>query len=233
MKNIERPHIPDEELHAYCDGELSPTQRMEIAEHLLGCLICRAQHDDVESLRARTTALLELASPPAIRRRVASPAPVPARRRDAPRIAAAIAAAVVGTGVWFSLRPDRVVNPDSQLATSLLTPSLGVALPDANPAGQRARQITISNRVTGVPGVLALHHAPVASFPRSVAAAAVDPVLGDDWPESALDSIVRLAVARIEGLTVTSIRTHRSDGSTGARPTSLVREQLPDGRSIW
>ncbi|MGH7581929.1 MAG: hypothetical protein ACREL5_01735, partial [Gemmatimonadales bacterium] len=47
------------------------------------------------------------------------------------------------------------------------------------------------------------------------------------------DSIVRRAVARIEGLTVTSIRTHRSDGSTGARPTSLVREQLPDGRSIW
>ena len=47
-----RPHVPEEELHAYRDGELSSAQRAEIAEHLLGCLLCRALDAEVEEVRA-------------------------------------------------------------------------------------------------------------------------------------------------------------------------------------
>ena len=65
--SVVRPHIPEEELHAYCDGELSATQRVEIAEHLLGCLICHSQHAMVEAVRLRATTLLSIAVPLNIR----------------------------------------------------------------------------------------------------------------------------------------------------------------------
>ena len=73
-----RPHVPEEELHAFRDGELSPAQRAEIAEHLVGCLLCRAQDAEVEALRGRTAALLALAVPRTTRRAASRRQIVPA-----------------------------------------------------------------------------------------------------------------------------------------------------------
>jgi anti-sigma factor RsiW len=57
-----RPHLPEEELHAWLDGQLSRAQASEIAEHILGCLICRALEAEVRGVRDRTTTLLALAA---------------------------------------------------------------------------------------------------------------------------------------------------------------------------
>src|SRR5690606_9424740 len=63
VRNSVRPHLPEEELHAWLDKQLSRAQSREIAEHLMACLICRALEAEVRGLRDRTTALLAIAAP--------------------------------------------------------------------------------------------------------------------------------------------------------------------------
>jgi len=152
-------------------------------------------------------------------------------------MAAAIAVAVIGAGMWFSLRPDSSPT-DSQLATSLFTPPLIPSGGIANdPSGQRARQMVLISRMVGVPGVLPTRLAPAATpLPRTIEAAAVDPVLGNDWPEAPWDSALKAglgSVARVVGLTISSVRTNRTAANAGGRPNFLVRQELADGRSIW
>jgi anti-sigma factor RsiW len=129
--NIVRPHVPEDELHSYCDGELSPPQRVEIAEHLLGCLICRSAHAEVEELRARTTALLAIAAPQVIRgpaRRIQTLAPRRIRRR-LPAAMAVAASAVIGMGLWFSVGSS-AKTATGQAASTMSAPAVlpGTAL---------------------------------------------------------------------------------------------------------
>lgn len=233
-----RPHVPEEELHAYCDGELSPPQRVEIAEHLLGCLICRSHHAEVAETRVRAAALLAIASPRTIRGpMVTRIAPLVARRRVT-RTTAAAAAAVIGVGVWFSFQPSAMGAPVSQLATSFTTPTFpGFLTPgrmDSDRSGLRARAIVMASRARTAPQVLS--QAVGAVFqPRMVNGVAdVDPVVTNDWSASSFDDAMQAdsgALALVAGLAVSSVRVHPS--TSGGRPTFMVRQQLSDGRPVW
>ena len=238
MAKSARPHVPEEELHAYCDGELSPPQRIEIAEHLLGCLICRSQYAEVGEVRARASALLAIAAPASIRHPAALPqvgALAPRRRR--PGMMRAAAAAVIGFGVWFSLQPDRVDQQTSQLATTLTGPgilSTALGIHDSDAGGLRQRELQLASRTFAAPRMLPGPDA-IAAAPRLMAATVeVDPVVTNDWARSNWDNAFKAgngSLARVNGLPVTSVRMHTS--ASGGRPTFMVRQQLADGRPVW
>lgn len=238
MSNAVRPHIPEDELHAYCDGELSPPQRVEIAEHLLGCLICRAQHAEVNEVRARTATLLAIAAPRGVRAPGIQHAGTGAPRRRLPRFTAAAAAAIIGVGVWFSLQPDQAepVAAGPQLAASL--PAADFLLPGHSGSDRAAtwhRQVTIAARTT-VPArvVPPLATTPLAR-PHLVATATdVDPVVASDWNSASWNEALAASdgsLAHVSGLAVTEVRMHPS--ASGGRPTFMVRQQLPDGNLVW
>lgn len=234
--NSARPHVPEEELHAYCDGELSPPQRIEIAEHLLGCLICRSHHAEVGELRTRASALLAIAAPARIRRPAVRSAEVRVARRRLPRAMTAAAAAVVGLGVWFSLQPDQADQPSTQLATTLgasgLTALLGVN--DSDAGASRQRVLEMAARTSVAPRVLPGRD-PIVLVPRLMTPSVeVDPVVANDWVRSSWDEALKMgngSLARVGGLGVTSVRLHAS--ASGGRPTFMIRQQLADGRSVW
>jgi hypothetical protein len=233
--NNARPHVPEEELHAYCDGELSPPQRIEIAEHLLGCLICRSQYAEVGEVRTRASALLAIAAPARIRRPAVASAVSPVARRRLPRAITAAAAAVVGLGVWFSLQPDQVNQPSAQLATTLGAPGLSGLLGDNSDADAiRQRELEMAARSSVAPRILPGRTAIVFAPRLMTASVEVDPVLANDWVSSTWDDALRIgkgSLARVAGLGVTSVRMHAS--ASGGRPTFMIRQQLTDGRSVW
>jgi anti-sigma factor RsiW len=236
VANSARPHVPEEELHAYCDGELSPPQRIEIAEHLLGCLICRAHYGEVGEVRARTAALLAIAAPRRIRRPAEMPAQMRQARRRLPRAMTAAAAAWVGFGVWFSLQPDQVDQPATQLASTLSTPGLRALFGanDSDAGAVRQRELEMAARTSAAPRVLSVRD-PIGFAPRLMTPSVeVDPVVASDWVRSSWDDAFKLgngSLARVAGLGVTSVRMHVS--TNGGRPTFMIRQQLPDGRPVW
>ena len=67
-ERIIRPerHVPEDELHAYCDQALSRSQCAEIETHLSHCELCQAQRAAVAAFRDQTTALLAQLSPRAV-----------------------------------------------------------------------------------------------------------------------------------------------------------------------
>jgi Putative zinc-finger len=230
-----RPHVPEDELHAYCDGELSPAQRAEIASHLLGCLICRAQHAEVESLRARVVQLLGAAVPRAAR---AVPAVrygrVMSWRRGA---AVAAAALLIATGAWLVGGGRQHVAP--QLAGTFVTPALMASAADQStapsPAAVKQRNLTLASRPGVRPEVLpgAIGLAP-RQRPEMDQSTAVDPVEYAGWEVVSTDTALaegQGAFTRLPGMPITAIRLHRT--GTGVRPTFMVRQQLADGRSVW
>ena len=235
--SVVRLHVPEEELHAYCDGELSPAQRVEVAEHLLGCLICRSQHAVVEAVRLRATALLAIAVPMNVHR-IAPPTgrPVPLRRRWA-GLATAVAAALVGVGVWFSIKPETANPASSQLATSLGVShlfGLGKAVIDTA-AGIRERQLVMIGRTNGVPQVRSLAEIGQRASTAAISGPTeVDPVLTSEWAPTSFDAALKVgggSLARVSGVPVATVRIHPS--AIGGRPTFMLRQQLLDGRSIW
>lgn len=223
-KSAVRPHVPDDELHAYCDGELSPPQRVEIAEHLLGCLICRAAHAEVEELRTRTSALLAIASPRVIRR-PAMPATrqvVAHGRLQLRGMAAAAVLAVVGAGGWFALRTLPNAAP-SQLAT-LVSPALL--------AGNHRVMVTAARSSELQFASLGANHVVTAVMPRSDVTDR-DPALVTGWMHQDWDEALTAAngsLARIPGVLITAVR---SNNAASARPTFVVRQELADGRPVW
>lgn len=234
-QNIVRPHVPEEELHAYCDGELSPAQRVEIAEHLLGCLICRAQHAQVEALRARSAAILAVASP---RRTSVTTVPAsrrPAWQRRAMRGLAAAAVIAIGTGIAFTLKPASGFPGATQLASTLASSSLfrfGHASADS--AAIRDRQLTIADRAIAAPQVLAGKSATVFAPNAPIEAAEVDPVIASEWTVATMDEALKEAggkLARVSTFPVRGVRIHTNPA--GGRPTFLVRQELPNGSFIW
>ncbi len=231
-----RPHVPEEELHAYCDGELSPIQRAEIADHLLGCLICRAQYGEVDALRVRVKSLLDRAVP-----RRSGAAAARARTRRSPLLGpAAVAAAglLVATGAWLAAG-HRDAAP--QLAGAFVTPTLVASNADqsssvtAGPATVLRRNLTLASRAGLHPSVV-LGSAPPAARPgpQFDRATEVDPVESADWDPVSPDTAIadgQGSFSKLTGMPVTAIRVHHTD--SGVRPTFMVRQQLPDGRSVW
>lgn len=245
-----RPHIPDEELHAWLDGQLSRRQNAEIANHLLGCLICRALEAEVRALRSRTTALLALAAP----RRIVGPVkpPVPVRRQLRTGVAAAAALALLGTTWAVSNGPGPATQGPS-LATVLVAPAIlarvtaPLVAPSADslrdtpllPARSTSRTATLAQRATSM--------APRMVEPRPVTTMTVasrrmrvaDPLLevgpaGEGWETTSLQEAREAAsgaVAHLEGIPVHAVRLQPS--RLGGRPTAMVRQLLPDGRAVW
>lgn len=233
--SVVRPHVPEEELHAYCDGELSPMQRVEIAEHLLSCLICRSQHAMVEAVRMRTATLLAIAVPVNVRR-----LGMPAGRRvvRAPswaRISVAVAAALVGVGVWFALKPEITGAARAQLAASLGVPTIvGFHADGTDSIGIREKQSELMSRANTAPQVRAFGDAPRMASALTPRGTEVDPVFTAEWTPTDLDAALKSgggSLARISGVPVAVVRIHPS--SIGGRPTFMVRQQLPDGRAVW
>ncbi len=94
-------HVDDGMLHAYLDGELSPTEAQGIDAHLAQCPGCRARLDEERALIARAAELLALAAPPLPLDR--APPPVGGRRWWHVRLPLAWAATValaLGMG-WY------------------------------------------------------------------------------------------------------------------------------------
>lgn len=230
-----RPHVPDEELHAYADGELSPAQRAEISEHLLACLICRALYGEVGELRSRTSALLAIAVPRATRRR-------PAARSRRPLVGLAAAAAVlIGFTTWATTPTAPATQDNPRLATAFVAPTLfaRVGTPDGNAAGSAAltpeqRTLTLASRAAIRPKVVgpATMSAVVTRMRPIEPLAVLDPSAG--WESISWEEARTLSggsLARIGGQPVVTVRIKRSP--SGGRPTFMVRHVLADGRSIW
>ncbi len=227
-----RPHVPEEELHAFHDGELSSAQRAEIAEHLLGCLLCRALDGEVQEVRSRATALLNRAIPrtvhrPATRRRVVATWRGP--------IAAGLVA-LVGGATWLTFQPAPKHTP--QLATAFTTPGLFADLRSMRaPAAPDATtlRLTMVAHTRVAPRVMALAIAPAARAALDAKPVDdIDPAGGGDWEAMGLDGAVEAshgAIARLDGLPVAKVQIRRS--ASGERPTILVRQKTSDGHSVW
>lgn len=248
MRSRVRPHIPEDELHAYLDAQLSPAQRAEIAEHLLACLICRALEGEVRALRIRSGELLALATPRTIRG-----LPLPARRARLQlrtgRVAAIAAATLVVVGGW-SLGREDITGTGSQpvLATAFVAPAIlarvvapVAAMDSVTPAPARsttARTLTLASRATVAPRVI-----PVRQVSGSLASRrlrAMDPMLGvapssgEGWETTSFQearAAAAGAIAHLDGIPVNTVRLQPS--SQGGRPTAMVRQLLPDGRAVW
>ncbi len=237
-----RPHVPEEEFHAYSDGELTSAQRAEIAEHLLACLICRSIFGEVQEVRSRSVRLLAIASPRVVKR-PALPA-VPARTGRVRRpwmglIAASIA--IVGVSTWRAVQPVPANQPTPRLATAFVAPTLfarvGSALDAANGGAvltSDQRTLTLASRAVIHPRVVGPmpSFTPVRRMRPLEPLAEIDP--SADWELISWDAAMALAqgsIARLEGYPVSAVRIQRS--SSGGRPTFLVRHQLADGRSLW
>lgn len=246
-----RPHLPEDELHGFADGALSPPQRAEIAEHLLACLICRAAQAEVDALRARTEALLELAAPRTI-------APPRTTRRVHPRVGrrlspmmAAAAVLVVGTGAFTilgtPLGPTGTGTLPPRLATAAVAPALfaGTALsldstsgalidPALELEGSR-RTLTLASHAAMDPRVVT-PLLPVTNV-SGRKLRAVDPMATMDpagWvatPWAEARRATRGAIAHLAGYPVGAVRLR--DNEHGGRPTAMVRQLLPDGRAVW
>ena len=229
-----RPHVPEEELHAYRDGELSSAQRAEIAEHLLGCLLCRALDAEVEEVRARTTVLLSRAVPRSTRR------PAAARRRELVARTGLIAAglvALLGGSVWFALQPGATRTP--RLATAaFVAPGLfadvtSIASPSDEDLARRSLSLAAQTRFR--PRVVGPLIIPVAH--GSVSAQTIDdldPAGGANWEQMTFEGAIEAShgpITRLEGFPVLRVQVRRS--TVGERPTVLVRQRALDGRSLW
>lgn len=85
----------DWELSAFLDGELEPSDRSRVAKHLLGCEVCRAELDEISSVRGTLRGLPMLEAPIGLLPEV-SQAPMHRRRSVWIGAAAAVVAAVIG-----------------------------------------------------------------------------------------------------------------------------------------
>ena len=237
-----RPHLPEDELHAWLDGQLSPSQRAEIAEHLLGCLRCRALEGEVRGVRDRAGALLGIAAPRIlVPRALPATLPRPVRRRIGKRLVAGGGAVAALLALGFGLRSDPAtgtgrptIRPPT-LATALVAqpvPRPAEASVDA-PAADRT--LTLASRVAVAPSVIArtpvvqASHRPLRPVDPM---AAVDPAGG--WETTSFHEATRRsrgALARLDGVAVTHVRLTPS--RYGGRPVAMTRQVLNDGRAVW
>lgn len=237
-----RPHLPEDELHAWLDGQLSPNQRAEIAEHLLACLRCRALEGEVRGVRDRAGALLAFAAP-RIRVPRALPAtlPRPVRRRLGKRLLAGGGAVAALLALGIGLRPEaapssgRAIIRPPTLATALVAQPVPRPVDAAVDAPVADRTLTLASRVAMAPNVVArtpvvnASHRPLRPVDPM---AGVDP--GEGWETTSFHEAARRsrgALARLDGVAVTQVRLTPS--RYGGRPVAMTRQVLNDGRAVW
>lgn len=243
-----RPHLPEEELHAWLDAQLSRAQSREIAEHLLGCLICRALEAEVRAVRDRSTALLALAAPAVIRRTAAQRV---ARRQLRGGPMAVAAAVIIGLGSWTLTNSDTPAGETPRLSAAFVAPAILARVtglpghdsssvdPSLLPATPSARTLTLVSRATRLsPRVIAVRQTSTPVSARRLRL--TDPMLevgpGDrgGWETASLAEAreaVSGALAHLDGVAVNAVRLQPS--GDGGRPTAMVRHLLPDGRAVW
>lgn len=243
-----RPHLPEEELHAWLDGQLSRTQSSEVAEHILGCLICRALEAEVRGVRDRTTTLLALAAPRSFRAlpaKAARPVGLGRLRGGSAAAAAAVMIGLVSWGVTRELQPSG--NPGaSQLASAFVAPAIFAhiaALPgndsvNATPLPTTtSRTLTLASRTITSPRVMPARNPSVPVSARQLRVS--DPMMGvgpsgEGWETTSLQEAREAtagALAHLDGISVNAVRIQPSE--VGGRPTAMVRHLLPDGRAVW
>ncbi len=239
-----RPHLPEEELHAYCDGALSPEQRAEAAQHFLQCLICRAAHADVVALRERTAELLAAASPRVVARPV--PAPVPAAspwRRRGPLVAAAIAS-VLGTATLVDMLRDQGGAAPQDWRQAATIPAIFRHRPAGNPMASPHDVWSTTDRSLAI--VATFQPAPTTTgqptaprpAPLQLRTAPSDPVIEPDAAAGwvALDPN-RVATTdfgvHVDGANLALVGLHHLPSTSGARASVLARYQSPGGHTIW
>lgn len=207
MKRFARPHVPEEELHAYADNEVSGGQRAEIAEHLMGCLICRAHHAEIRDLRIRTSEILSIALPK-IPAALQANRPAAATSQRAPstiRRNAILAAGLVVTaiGTWAAQAPaGTTAVARASLAKAFVAPSL----------------FATDRTVKGDP----VPASPIATFaPPAV------------WHTVAWEDAESLhpGIPHVDALPITAVRVERTPSDP--TPAVLVRHQLDDGTDAW
>ncbi len=245
-----RPHLPEEELHAYLDGELSRAQRAEIAEHLLACLICRALEAEVRALQSRSRDLLALAAPRSIRG-LELPAAAPRRRRLGP--AAAVAAGLILAVTTMTMNRGAVdATGGPVLASAFVAPAIlarvvapvereAALLPAVGSAAARrsatSRTLTLASRATMAPRVMTVSQVSDGGGARL---RMVDPMVevdpgngGASWQTTSMQQARETAgtIAHLDGIPVNAVRLQPS--RQGGRPTAMVRQVLPDGRAVW
>lgn len=240
-----RPHLPEDELHAWLDQQLSRAQSREIAEHLMACLICRALEAEVRGIRDRTSALLAIAAPREIQ---GMPAAIRQRasRRQVRRSGIAAAAAVaIGLGSW-AIANHAPTNDGPGISTAFVAPAILARIGDltssdsANAAsadGANSRTLALAARATVSPRVIPSRvvHTPVSNRRLKL----VDPMLrigpsGDGWETASLAEAQERsagAVAHLNGVSVNAVRLQAS--VVGGRPTAMVRHLMADGRAVW
>lgn len=230
MSRCARPHVPEEELHAWLDGALSRAQSAEIAEHLLGCLICRAAHSEAVAVRDRATAILASAAP--MGRRRALPMVQHASRRRQSAIAAAVG--VLMLGGWLANQPATLALPTPRLSTmAFVAPAMHASFLET--AALQDNALRSQQRRLSVESPLRPQMVRPAALGRVVALAPiveVDPAI--NWEAISWDEALAAAggsLARLEGLPVTGVRLQRN--GSGVRPTFFVKQRLPDGRAVW
>ncbi len=230
MSRCARPHVPEEEFHAWLDRALSKVQSAEIAEHLLGCLICRAAHSEAVVTRDRANTILAFAAP--VGRRRALPMVQHTSRRRQSAIAAAVGVLMVGG--WLANQPATLALPNPRLSTmAFVAPAMHASFLEAGTlqgdpiyAGQRRLTIEVALRPQMVRPTVRGRTLPLAP------AAEVDPAIG--WEAISWDEALLAAggsLARLDGLPVTGVRLQRN--GAGIRPTFFVKQRLPDGRAVW
>ncbi len=200
-----RPHVPEEELHAYADNEVSGGQRAEIAEHLMGCLICRAQYAEVCDLRIRTSEILSIALPK-------------------------IPAALQANGpAATTTRPVRMTTRRSALMAAGIALTVIGAASVGNGTTLSSARATLA-RIFVAPTLLATN-APVA--PPFASDPLADFTAASGWSVLSWEDALRLnhtRVRHIAGLPITAVRV---SPSASGMPAIAIRQTLPDGRSAW
>ncbi len=258
--NSLRPHLPEDELHAWLDGQLSPAQRVEIAEHLLGCLICRAAEAEARSLRTRVSELLAVAAPT---RRQPVPVGRDVRRHGGQVMKVGTAAAIllmVG-GTVSSIVLDRLTaspgaaRPSVGIASVFVAPAV-IARVGSGLVGVATAEAVMVDAVAAVPsgrqpdGLGTALASRTALSPRVVGgnvsttalrrpAAPVDPLTTAVLPDGSWQAVSMAgarensggSVAHLSNVPVSIVRLRESE--QGARPLSMVRQVLADGRAVW
>ncbi len=233
MSRCARPHVPEEEFHAWLDGALSRAQSAEIAEHLLGCLICRAGHADAVATRDRASAILAMAVPGGQRRAITA-VQAPSRRR----VGAAVAAALLVTGGWLANQPATLVLPTPRLSTmAFVAPALHAQMRDAAALVSDGIPVTrvrlLAARAALRPSIVEPDRFAASARSGLLAPATdVDPAMG--WESISWEEALAVAggsLARLDGLPVSAVQLQRN--GPGIRPTFFVKQRLADGLAVW